>query len=97
MSAFFVAQVTIKNAELFQQYAEQAGKTFEEFGGEVVSRGKAMAILTDENQILDHQALALVRFPDSNKLNAWYQSAAYQKLIPLRNEAAKMVITRYQA
>lgn len=92
MSAFFIATTTIKDAGKFQEYASKAAKTFADFGGELVTKGKAEIALAGES---DHQAVGVVRFPDLDSLNGWYRSPAYQALIPLRDDAANMTLVAY--
>ncbi len=92
MSAFFVATVTVKNGEKFQEYAKRATKTIAEHGGELVIRGQLDSVLTGDAH---HQAVGIVKFPDKDALAAWYGSAAYQALIPLRDEAADVTLATY--
>lgn len=92
MTAFFIANVTVKNPEKFQEYAQKAGATFASHGGEPVLRGKTAEVLAGS---ADHQAVGIVKFPDQNSLLAWYNSAAYQAILPLRDEAAEMTIVTY--
>ncbi|MEP3474802.1 MAG: DUF1330 domain-containing protein [Hyphomicrobiales bacterium] len=93
MSAFVIAQVTVKDGEKFQQYAEQSGPTFAPFGGELFIKGKFAGTFTG-NQ--NHNAAAIIKFPNMEKLDEWYNSAAYQNIIPLRNEAADIIFTKYE-
>ncbi len=92
MTAFFIAQVRIKDPEKFQAYAGSVGETFKPHGGELLLRGKAEGVLAGE---LNHDAVGIIRFPSQESLTAWHESDAYQALIPLRQEAAEMTITRY--
>lgn len=92
MSAFFIGTTTIKDAEKFQEYASKTAQTFAAFGGELVTRGKAEITLAGES---DHQAVGIVRFPDMESLNNWFQSPEYQALIPLRDNAADMTLVAY--
>lgn len=94
MPAFFVATVSVKDADKFQDYAQKAGATFAAHGGELVLRGKAEAALAGA---LAHHAVGIVRFPNLSALQAWFQSEAYQALIPLRDAAADMTIIIYSA
>jgi uncharacterized protein (DUF1330 family) len=93
MSAFFVATVSVKDAEKFREYAGKAMETFRTFQGEIVLRGKAEGNLAGNSH---HQAVGIVKFPDMASLNRWYESDAYQAIIPLRNEAAEMDIVKYE-
>ncbi|MEQ8333789.1 DUF1330 domain-containing protein [Nisaea sp.] len=93
MTAFFVAVVAVKDPAKMQDYSKQAAETFKPFGGEMVMRGKAGAVLTGGDA--NHQATGIASFPSMQDLKAWYASDAYQAIIPLREEAADMTITAY--
>jgi len=92
MTAFFIATTSVKNQEKFQQYAQKAGATFAPYAGELVLRGKAEETLTGHS---DHQTVGIIKFPNMAALQAWFDSSAYQKIVPLRDEAADMTIVSY--
>lgn len=92
MSAFFIATVSVKDQDKFQQYAAKAKATFDLFGGELLARGKQDGTFVGSST---HQAVGIVKFQSPEKMASWYNSADYQAIIPLRNEAADMVITKY--
>ena len=92
MTAFFVARVSIKDPEKFQDYAQKAAATFGPHGGEPVLRGALTGALVGT---ADHQAVGIVKFPSREALDAWFASPAYQAIVPLRDEAAEMTITTY--
>ncbi len=92
MKAFFIANVNVRDAEKFQQYAKAAGESMQAFEGKVLTKGQKDKSLAGE---LNHKNVAVVAFPDIEKLNAWYNSDAYQNLIPLRDEAADMMLTSF--
>lgn len=93
MSAFFVAIVTIKNAERFQEYAQKSAPTFGLYDGEPLIKGKFVGTFCGDAQ---HNTTAVVKFPDLEKLEGWYASPEYQALIALRDEACDMNIMKYQ-
>jgi uncharacterized protein (DUF1330 family) len=39
----------------------------------------------------------VIRFPNLAALQGWYRSPAYQALIPLREQAADVLLLAYQA
>lgn len=92
MSAFFIATVTVKDNEKFQEYATKSKATFDLFKAEIIARGKYQGTLTGD---ANHQAAAIIKFKDMDTLDKWYMSDEYQALIPLRNKAADMTITKY--
>lgn len=92
MTAFFIATPRIKDADKFQQYAAKAGKSMVPFGGELLIKGKVETVIAGE---CNHPAAAIVKFPDMDALNNWYNSADYQAIIPLRDEASDMTLVTY--
>ncbi len=92
MSAFIVVHVTVKDPEKFQAYAEGAPATVAEFGGEFLLRGQAKSVLCGEH---GHQSAVVIKFPDQEAVTSWYNSTAYQALIPNRDEAADIVFISY--
>lgn len=91
MSAFFIATVTVNDSNKFQEYAQKAMESLKPFNGEIVIRGKAV-----EDSGYDHDVVGIFKFPDMQTLEDWYGSDAYQSLIPLREEASDMIITKYE-
>ncbi len=94
MSAFYVFHVSVKDTDKFQQYAQQVPATLQPYGGEIIQRGKATQVLTGNHP---HQAIGIISFDNIAQANHWYQSDAYQNLIPLRDQAADITTIQYQS
>jgi uncharacterized protein (DUF1330 family) len=94
MSAYVIGHITVKNLQKWQSYRERVPATLAAWGGEVVLRGRRVAVLSGDHA---HQDTVVIRFPDTNAASGWYRSAGYQALIPLREEAAEMVLICYEA
>jgi len=92
MSAFLIAHSTIKNPEKFQDYAKAVPSTLTAFGGEVALKGKVAEVMTGKH---DFNMVGVLKFPNRSSAKNWYQSPAYQALIPNRDEAADIVIISY--
>lgn len=90
--AFVVGQMTVKDPEKWAQYRSQVLATLLPFGGELVFRGEQALSFSGLNPHLD---IVVIRFPSLEQAQGWHGSAAYQKLIPLRQEAADVVLTSY--
>ena len=90
--AFVVGQMTVKDPEKWAQYRSQVLATLLPFGGELVCRGEQALSFSGVNP---HPDLVVIRFPSLEHAQGWHASAAYQKLIPLRQEAADVVLTSY--
>jgi uncharacterized protein (DUF1330 family) len=92
-SAYVVGHITVKNPDLWAEYRSRVPGTLAPWGGELVFRGKQLAALAGENA---HPDIVVIRFPSVAALNGWFSSAAYQSLIPLRQQAADMVLLSYE-
>jgi len=90
MTAFVVVHAKIKDQEKLGVYAKAAGQTVTEHGGKFTTRAPILETLAGDAH---YDRFVLIEFPDSNSARNWYQSAAYQALIPNRNEAADMLFT----
>lgn len=84
MATYLIAHVKIKDPAKLQEYAAAAGPTFAPFGGAPVARGKVVSVLAGAH--VGDTAL-IARFPDTAAARNWYDSPAYQALIPLRDQA----------
>ena len=92
--AFYViGHITTKDAGKWAEYRGKVPATLSEWGAEVVFRGKRTDVLTGEHGYTD---TVVIRFPSASAIGNWYRSAAYQALIPLREQAAEMVLIGYE-
>jgi uncharacterized protein (DUF1330 family) len=89
---FVVGQMTVKQPEKWAQYRSQVLATLLPFGGELVFRGEQALSFSGVNP---HPDIVVIRFPSLEDAQGWHGSEAYQKLIPLRQEAADVVLTSY--
>jgi len=80
--------------ENWKTYVEGVQKSLIPFEAEVVFRGKRNAVLAGEHP---HQLTVVIKFSDQPSLQQWYHSDAYQALIPIRDEAADVVIISFDA
>lgn len=92
MSTFILAQVNIKDLDKFKTYSESVPDTLAPFDGEITLRGKLAGVFTGDNS---HNMVAILKFPDQATAKNWYDSDAYQALIPNREQAADMVLSSY--
>lgn len=84
MPTYVHATVTVKNPEKLQVYLSKLPATLAPFGGKPVCRGKAVKALHGS---ADFHIMATFEFADQDKAEAWYNSAAYQALVPNRDKA----------
>ena len=89
MATLISATVQVKDPEKLKVYVSQVGATMAAHGGKMMARGKVAKQLSGE---VKHQIEALFEFPSADAIDAWYESDAYQALIPNRDEAAYVTI-----
>jgi uncharacterized protein (DUF1330 family) len=94
MAAFLIGHITVKDTTLWKTYVAGVQKSLTPFGAEVIFRGTRAAVLSGEN---DHQSAVVIKFSDQSTLQKWYNSPAYQNLIPIRDQAADVVLISYDA
>ena len=74
MPAFWIAHVTITNAERYAKYRAATPTAIARFGGRFLARGGASDVL--EGPVLDRHVI--IAFPDIASARACYASAEYQ-------------------
>ena len=84
MAAFLIALSAVKDPEKLKEYAAAAGPTFAPFEGAPVARGAVKEVLAGASPA---EIAVVVKFPSAEQAHAWYHSDAYQKCIPLRDQA----------
>lgn len=92
--AYVVGHITVKTPALWDEYRSKVPGTLTAWGGELVFRGKQVATLAGEMPFPD---IVAIRFPDVAAANGWFASPAYQALIPLRQQAAEMLLQVFEA
>jgi uncharacterized protein (DUF1330 family) len=93
-SAYVIGHIIVKDAERWAEYRGRVPATLAPWGAELVCRGKRLSALSGEHA---HTDSVVIRFPDADAVNNWFNSPAYQALIPLREQAAEMVLVSYEA
>lgn len=94
MVAYVIGHITVKDADKWAEYRKQVPGTLAPWGAELVLRGKRVAVLNGQH---NHTDTVVIRFPDMESVVRWYNSAAYQELIPLRTQAAEMELISYES
>ena len=93
MSAIVAFYSTIKDSESFLQYATSVPETLPPFQGRLLKRGRVEGVLSGDHP---HQNLGILEFPDVAAARSWYESDAYQLLIPTRDKGAEMTAVLYE-
>ncbi len=85
MATYVIAQATTKNPEKLAAYGQAAGPTITAYGGEFFMRAPVLEVLCGDASF---ERFLMIKFRDAETARAWYNSDAYQALIPTRNEGA---------
>ncbi|HET9597096.1 MAG TPA: DUF1330 domain-containing protein [Anaeromyxobacteraceae bacterium] len=93
MAAYLVGRMTVKNPELWREYVAGVGRSLAPFDAQILFRGEAGSPLAGE---LPHDRAVVIRFIDEDAVLAWFHSADYQALVPLRNRAADVDLAWYR-
>jgi len=90
MTHLVIVDLTPINREKLAQYSEKAADTLLPFNGRFIAKG-AIQVLNEEEITEDngYTMKAVIEFPDQEAAQNWYQSPAYQALIPLRKQGMK--------
>ena len=83
--AYVIGHITVKDAAKWAEYRTRVPATLAPWQAELVFRGERMGVLGGEHR---HSDTVVIRFPSAEAVDAWFQSDAYQALIPLRLAAA---------
>lgn len=94
ITAYVIGHITIKNAEKWAEYRGKVPATLAPWGADLLCRGKRLSTLCGKHR---HTDAVVIRFPDANAIGNWFNSRAYQALIPLREQAAEMVLVGYES
>ena len=92
--AYVVGQITVKNEASWDEYRSKVPATLVPWNAELVFRGNQVRALSGE---CPHADIVVIRFASLADADGWHNSVAYQALIPLRKEAADVVLTTYEA
>ena len=91
---YVIGHITVKDAAKWDAYRSQVPATLAPWQAELVFRGEKVAVLGGDHR---HSDTVVIRFPSADAVNGWFNSLAYQALIPLRMEAAEVDLISYRA
>lgn len=85
--AYVIGHITVKNPKKWGEYRSKVPETLAAWGAELVLRGVKSDLLAGVHA---HTDTVVIRFPNREAVHNWHSSAAYQALIPLRQNAAEV-------
>lgn len=90
--AYVIGNISVRDPAKWAQYRALVPETLAPWGAELLLRAGDAVVLGGEHR---HTDVVVIRFPDRASVVGWYDSAAYQALIPLRQEAADVDLVSY--
>lgn len=93
MSALMISRIRLKDREKFERYLEANRSLVGPRGAELLFSGRAVRTLNGDED--DRSLVVVVRFPDADRIDDWFDSVEYRPLAVLREEAADMHMTSY--
>lgn len=87
MPALLSVTVKVKEPQGLKEYIGKVPATMAPFNAKMLSRGKITKTINGERS---HQIEAVFEFNDSEAIDKWYNSDAYQAIIPLRDQVCDM-------
>ena len=84
MASYVLAHVEVVDRLAYREYAAAVIQQLAEVGGKILAAGPSQTLegsaMTNHNVILE--------FPDEESARRWFESDAYQAIIPLRHAAS---------
>lgn len=76
MAAYIIAQINVRDAEKYQEYAKRAGPAAAKYGGRYLVRGGAKHLLEGD---IPFARLVVAEFKDVESAKRFYHSPEYQE------------------
>ena len=85
MAAYIIADLEVKDLEVFEQYRSQVLGTIEQYGGEYLVRGGAVETAEGD---WNPKRLVILQFESMARAKEWYDSEEYRGPKALRHRSA---------
>lgn len=85
MSAYVIFNYDIQDSELWSTYAQSAVPNLIAAGGKVLTATHKFTTVEGQPQ----QVMVVIEFESTIAAKAWYESASYQAIKPLRTESTR--------
>jgi uncharacterized protein (DUF1330 family) len=82
MQNLVIVDLTPTNKTQLSEYSALAAETLKPFNGQFIAKGEIQVLHGEAS----HPIKAVIQFPDKQSAKDWYNSAAYQAIIPLREQ-----------
>lgn len=87
---YLIADVNIDDAEVYQKYMQLAKPLAERYGARYLVRGGDFKVM--EGDYFSPRRLVLIRFPDKDSCERFYNDPAYQQARAIRLPVSDMVL-----
>lgn len=94
--AYVMGHIVVQNVEKWAAYRAQVPATLAPWQAELLLRGQAGETLGEAPSAFPYADVVVIRFRSMADAQAWFASPAYQALLPLRAEAAQVVLRVYE-
>jgi len=81
MAVYVIAQGTIENRAMLDEYVGKALPTIQAHGGRVLAFDETPEVVEGE---IDHPRTVILEFESREAFRSWYDSPEYQAALPLR-------------
>ena len=86
MAVYFIAEITIKNAELYSRYVEEVPGIITQYGGRYLARGDSVTPLAGN---WAPERMIVVEFDTLEQVKQCLGSPEYRALAPLREQSTE--------
>jgi uncharacterized protein (DUF1330 family) len=96
MAAYLISDVTVRNAEAFQNYRTRAAEAIAKYGGRYLARGGEIQALEG---VWNPRNIIVVEFPSMEQARAWYTSPEYASALEVHDIALErnlILVDRYR-
>lgn len=87
MATYLIVDTLLDQPERYEEYKLQAKPLVERFGGEYLARGGNLTLR--ETDLWSPTRMVLIRFPDADSANRFYDSPEYQAILPISRQSAR--------
>jgi uncharacterized protein (DUF1330 family) len=85
MTSLVIVELTPIDKTKLTEYSTRAAETLKPFNGRFIAKGEVEALYGEAI----HPMKAVIEFPNKESAKNWYNSGAYQAIIPLREKGMK--------
>jgi len=87
MAAYLIVDAMLDKPDLYESYKLRVKPLVDEFGGEFLARGGNMFV--KESDLWSPTRMVLIRFPDAETANRFYDSPQYQEVLAISKNSAR--------